>query len=128
MRYSLLTVILLLTRHTESISVKLVPETGNPPIARELPGIAHDPIDNKLYIYGGLSDSKLSDMWEFNLETNTWTELHVVSELRPGPRSESFLLRLKDKRKLLLFGGITSYGPVSDLWTYDIEYQAVICI
>lgn len=125
MKYSFLAVIFILSLNTESISVKLTPETGNPPKARKLAAMTHDSIDQKLYIFGGVSDSKLNDMWEFDLETKLWAELHVVSELRPGPRSGSYLLRLRDKPNILLFGGDTPYGPISDLWVYDIEYQTV---
>lgn len=125
MKYSLLVVLSLLSLYCNSISVKLVPETGNPPTPRKLPGFTYDSIDSKLYIYGGVLDSKMHDMWEFDLTTNRWTELHTVSELRPGPRASPFLLRLQDQRKILLFGGDTAYGPISDLWTYDIDYQTV---
>jgi hypothetical protein len=105
-----------------------VPETRSPPTARKLPGFTLDKFDSKLYIYGGSSEDKFSDLWEFNLIINKWTEIHPASVLKPGPRSSPFLTRLISQRKILLLGGITSNGPISDMWLYDIEYQTVAFI
>lgn len=128
MIYSLLSAILMLAFEANSISVRLEPETGNPPSGRKLSAMTHDPIDQKLYIFGGISDRKLNDMWQFDLKTQKWSEIHAVSNFYPSPRSGSFIMRLKDKPKILLFGGDTSYGPIIDLWEYDIKYQTVIYI
>ena len=63
MNYFALSVILTtLAFQASSISVRLKPETGNPPSARKLSGMTHDSIDQKLYIFGGISDTKLNYM------------------------------------------------------------------
>jgi hypothetical protein len=90
--------------------------------------MTHDPVDQKLYIFGGITDIKQNDIWEFDLKTQRWTEIHAVSNFYPSPRSGSFILRLKNKPKILLFGGDTSYGPIVDLWEFDINYQSVMYI
>jgi hypothetical protein len=112
----------------ESISVNLIPETGTPPPPRELPGLTSDLSGRNLYIYGGASENKLSDMWKFNLESKRWTQIYPGSVLTPGLRSSPFMAALKNQPKLLLFGGDTPNGPSSDVWLYDIESESVIFI
>jgi hypothetical protein len=111
-----------------TLSPYLIPETGSPPPVRDIPGFTYYPTGNKLYIYGGLSDIQLSDMWEFDLTTNKWREIRTISVLNPGPRSRSFMTTLEDRKKLVLFGGNTYNGPSSDLWEYDIVNQTVFFI
>ena len=108
-----------------AISINYLPETRSPPTAREAPGFTLDKVDSKFYVYGGKSGNLFSDLWEFDVKKNKWTEIHSPSVLKPGPRSGSYLTRLTSQRKLLLLGGDTSYGPISDTWLYDIDYQTV---
>ena len=115
--------------YAEAISTKLIPETGTPPSPREVSGLVVDSDGKYLYIYGGRSDIKHSDMWKFDLTTPTWTKIHPASVLTPGPRSSSFMTTLKDDRsKILLFGGDNSNGPISDVWIYDTDNESVIYI
>jgi hypothetical protein len=121
-------VLLFLIEAALSLSVKSIPETGTPPSFREFPGFTLNSSENKLYIYGGYSDSFTDDMWEFDLTTNRWSELYPTSSITPGARSEPFILPLLNSSKILLFGGQTKTGPVSDLWLYDIQNQSVLYI
>lgn len=107
------------------ISVQMIPESGTPPSYREFPGFTINSSNNKLYVYGGYSEIFTDDMWEFDLSTNRWNELHTTSVITPGARSDSFLVPLKNQAKILLFGGQTKSGPTSDLWLYDIPNQSV---
>jgi hypothetical protein len=111
---------------THSISVSMFPKTGSPPRSRELPGFVMHTDYNKLYIYGGRAPDTLGDMWEYDLEENKWNEIYMLS-INPGPRSEPFLLPLPNGN-ILLFGGITISGPISDMWEYDIENNIVVFI
>lgn len=105
----------------------MIPKTGTPPSIRDTPGLAFNKQSNKLYVYGGRYESPLEDMWEFDLNTETWREIHHTSSTSPGPRSDPQIVAL-DNDKILLFGGNTKSGPVSDLWEFDIENQYVIYI
>lgn len=108
------------------LSVKMIPETGNPPSAREFPGFTiAGTSSKKLYVYGGYGDSFTDDMWEFDLFTSRWHELYPTSVLTPGARSQTFIATLQSQDNILLFGGNTKSGPVSDLWLYNIENQSV---
>lgn len=112
----------------ESVSVEYLPETGTPPPPHESAGVAYDLVTNKLYLYGGMSEFKSADMWEFDINTNRWNEIHSSSSFSPGARSRPFITILEDSRKLLLFGGNSDAGPVSDLWVYELVSENVIFI
>ena len=103
-----------------AVSVSMIPKSGTPPSYRELPGVTYDVINNKFYVYGGRQESLLDDMWEYDLNKNTWTEMHTTSTVGPGGRSDPHLVYLADQGKILLFGGNSRSGPTSDLWLFDI--------
>ena len=48
-------------------------------------------------------------------------EMALTSSSGPSPRSAASLAIDPDHRGLLLYGGITSGGPVSDLWRFDLR-------
>ena len=114
----------ILTISIQSVSVGMIPQAGTPPSYRELSGLTK--FGGSIFIYGGLKDSTiLEDMWQFDPQSNIWTEQIASSVLSPGPRSNPYLITLQDQNKILLFGGETKNGPVSDLWLYDITRQSV---
>lgn len=116
---------LLIATQAASVSVSMIPNTGTPPSVREIPGFALEKGSNKLYVYGGRYESPLDDMWEFDLSTETWREIHSTSSINPGARSDPYLFT-KEPGKLLLYGGNSKSGPVSDLWEFDIANLYVI--
>ena len=124
----LVMLVLTLNLNVGAIDVKLVPKTGTPPSPRELPGFTVDSSSRKLFIYGGRLGNMYDDLWEFDLDTQRWTEIHPGVVLTPGPRSDAFMRVLQNQREILLFGGDTSTGPISDVWLYDIENESVIYI
>ena len=109
----------------DSISVGMIPNTGTPPSLRELPGIALSKSSQKIYIYGGRFETLLGDMWEFDLSSNQWSVIHTSSTLNPGPRSEAYLFPIEAAGKIIMFGGNSLTGPVSDLWEFDINHESV---
>jgi hypothetical protein len=82
-----------------------------------------DPANGKVFVYGGISEEEDNDLWAYDLESCTWTEL-AASENGPSPRfSQSMTL---DSRlgRLLVFGGWEGdlpKRPLRDLWAYDLE-------
>ena len=120
--------ILLFISYSEAFKVSYVPETGTPPSRRELSGLVYDSNTAKVYVYGGRSQVIHEDMWEFDLSTNIWKEMHPASVMRPGPRSGAYLTMLEDSGQIVLFGGDTESGPISDVWLYDLDSEIVIII
>ena len=77
-------------------------------------------------MYGGRSEYIHNDLWEFDLSTKLWNEIRSVSAMNPGARSGAYMTVLEESRQILLFGGDTVDGPISDVWLYDIEGETVI--
>ena len=66
-----------------------------------------------------------SDMWEFDLTSLKWSQMHPATTMSPGKRSNSFLTIIEGSRQIVLFGGDTESGPISDVWVYDIDSEIV---
>jgi hypothetical protein len=113
-----------LNSYVEALSSSHIPKTGTPPNQRELSGLAYDSSSNKIYIYGGRLESFFDDMWEFDLTSKSWTEIHSPG-MNPGARSRPFMTMLENSREILLFGGDTKNGPISDVWVYDLSSETV---
>lgn len=67
-------------------------------------------------------------MWEFDLSTKSWHEIHPASGMRPGARSGAYLTVLDESRQIVLFGCDTDTGPISDVWLYDMDSEIVTFI
>jgi hypothetical protein len=111
--------------YIEGISVEYLPITGTPPPSRELAGLVYDSKAHKVYIYGGRSESIYDDMWEFDLNARLWIEMHSPATMSPGARANQFMTILDESRQVLLFGGDTGSGPISDVWLYDLDSESV---
>lgn len=111
----------------ESILMRTIPETKTPPTRRHETAMAYDSLSNVLILYGGFDDTNgyYDDLWKFDLNTNTWEEILSPSPIAPGPRSNSYMKVLPGSRSILLFGGVTSKGPICDLWKLDMENYVV---
>ena len=64
-----------------------------------------------------------------DLINKTWNEIFYVTSISPGARSDPYLIFIeskdKGKDKILLFGGDSVRGPLSDLWEFDIESETL---
>jgi N-acetylneuraminic acid mutarotase len=123
----MLSSILAISPSVFSLEIQRIPSTGSPPAKRQLSSMAHDPIDNTLYLYGGLEESgePLDEMWSFNLDSNTWEQIFTPSVVTPGKRFMSYLYYIASERAILLYGGSGPRGAVSDLWKFDIVTRMV---
>jgi len=70
------------------------------------------------------SGDSLGDTWEYNLSTNTWTQVNPST--RPAPRRGASLVREPSGNSVIMVGGyrnpsysneIWRYSPSTDLWT-----------
>jgi N-acetylneuraminic acid mutarotase len=91
---------------------------GNPP-ARRASSMAY--IGNDIILlFGGLGDgdTRLNDIWEYNIVNNEWTELYPSGSI-PTARSNSGMTAIGDN-KLMIYGGSIDGSTYSDeIWVYD---------
>ena len=107
----------------KSIKVDSIPATGTPPSKRERSAMAYSASSSSVFVYGGFEDVNeyYEDIWRFDVSTNKWEELISPSRFTPGPRIAAFMQVLEDQKSILLFGGNTQKGPISDVWLLDID-------
>jgi hypothetical protein len=77
-----------------------------------------------LYVFGGSTSTNMdlvdyfNDMWEFNIETETWTSLDVTGSI-PSPRS-NFAYTILGDELFFIFGGKGYEGYLDDLYYFHI--------
>lgn len=93
-------------------------------------------LDDSIYLFGGRQaaafDSTLNDIWEYAIQTKTWTKLEVAGDNRPSPRFQHRMVAYKNEslRSIFVFGGTvplfhngTIYDVVdtNELWMFDLD-------
>jgi hypothetical protein len=99
---------------------------GLVPAARKNHAMSYDPVRRKVVLYGGMSDggvaqgtlTPLSDTWELDPDTGSWTEVLVTSA--PGPRYGTAMAYDRTRNTTILFGGM-KYTPSPPAYTFDGE-------
>ena len=76
--------------------------------------------------YGG-GTGRLDDFYEFNFDTNTWSEVEVLSAKKPGCRENNGVV-IGDASRVYLFGGYNGSLWLNDLWCFDIVSKCWTCI
>jgi N-acetylneuraminic acid mutarotase len=104
---------------------KMNPSTR--PIERAEPGIDHDSMRDEVIMFGGMqhlgSDTRGNDTWKYDLNSNTWTELHATPA--PSSRWSHDMVYDSESDRFILFGGddgttlrdTWSYTPGTNVWT-----------
>ena len=126
--FNLILMQVILSIPSYSLSIRSIPDTKTPPTRRQDSALAYDSQLNSLFIYGGFEDTNeyFDDMWRFDLNSNTWEEVLSPSPVLPGPRANSYMQVLSNRRFLILFGGSTPHGPICDLWLFDMDNYIVL--
>ncbi len=75
-------------------------------------------MNNKMILFGGLSSglSYLGDTWEYDISTDTWTNLNPSNSLSART---NFGMTRSDNDTAVLFGGYNG-SRLGDTWEYDI--------
>jgi uncharacterized protein (TIGR03437 family) len=91
--------------------------SGTKPLRRCLHHAVLDPATRQMFLYGGCASGfgpcPLGDLWSFNLNTNTWTELTPSS--RPAAR-QHYGFSFDTRRNRIVLNGGSSFG---DTWFYN---------
>jgi hypothetical protein len=84
------------------------------------PSMVHDPIDNRVLLFGGAHWQNrytfYDELWSYEYETNTWTLLQTTNN--PDPRFNSMLEYIPERHQLFLFGGFSADDRIADTWVY----------
>jgi hypothetical protein len=101
----------------------LSPEEGPRPIERCLTRAVVDASSGAFIMFGGQTNAApyLGDTWkltpQFSEPGGTWTE--VTSDPKPQPRNLFSMAWDEERRRALVFGGMTADGRVNDIWAFD---------
>jgi len=93
---------------------------GENPIPRQLPGLAYDPIRDRVVLFAGKDVTPwLDDTWEH--DGQRWTPM--PTDRRPPPRHSGKLFFEPGLQKVLMFSGRlpTALRTAGDLWRWDID-------
>eukprot|EP00574_Skeletonema_japonicum_P011210 CAMPEP_0201729950 /NCGR_PEP_ID=MMETSP0593-20130828/20574_1 /ASSEMBLY_ACC=CAM_ASM_000672 /TAXON_ID=267983 /ORGANISM="Skeletonema japonicum, Strain CCMP2506" /LENGTH=643 /DNA_ID=CAMNT_0048222387 /DNA_START=129 /DNA_END=2057 /DNA_ORIENTATION=- len=92
-------------------------------------GAASVVVKGRLYMFGGYGGGtgRLDDFYQFSFDTNTWSEVEVLSTVKPGCRENNGVV-IGDANRVYLFGGYNGNSWLNDLWMFDIDTQCWTCI
>lgn len=94
--------------------------SANPPAARDIHCMCIDEKRGRIVVFGGRDAQTyaLNDTWEFNLATQTWSQ--VATTTAPSPRGNAAMYYDSVKERVVLVGGYDpTAGFLSDIWEYD---------
>lgn len=87
------------------------------------PAMAHDPVNNMIYVFGGSTgtpalSTKRNDMYRYNISTGTWSAAIVGTGTVPAARVHASMRYYNGK--LYLFGDYYTQAAASTISVYDI--------
>lgn len=97
----------------------LTPSEGSMPSGRRTPGSIYDPVENRMITWAGQGGGTFfNDVWEFDLDTNTWTQFTPTGG-PPNIRYGIAVTRDPLTGDLVTFAGFTNMGRFDDVWRFD---------
>uniref|UniRef100_A0A6B2KY17 Ras-GEF domain-containing protein n=1 Tax=Arcella intermedia TaxID=1963864 RepID=A0A6B2KY17_9EUKA len=81
-------------------------------------------ISDKIFVYGGCDSNgaDLSDFYQLNLQTNTWTSIPLKGSIIPPPKSGHTLVSIKNDKEIILFGG-DEKATAFEIYKYTLKDQ-----
>jgi hypothetical protein len=82
-----------------------------------------------MYVFGGKADNsvKLNDLWAFNIQSQAWTRVNPVDEVRPETRSGHTACLYENF--ILIFGGIFEVTrELNDVYAYSLAQKRWIVL
>ncbi len=96
--------------------------TGTPPDPRTDPKLIYDEGNDRLILFGGQRGAYeyFNDLWELDLSTNQWTELHPSGGV-PHERAKAGGAYVAGSEEMLLFAGFCDpYQFYNDVWSLSL--------
>lgn len=98
---------------------------GTPPTARFGMAAAQDVANAKWYLFGGSTELGvgLSDLFTFDLATNTWAQVHAGATAgAPGDRVNAMAAFEPTAREFVVFSGTNwaTRADLQELWRFDV--------
>jgi uncharacterized repeat protein (TIGR02543 family) len=97
---------------------------GEPPEGRFSSSAVHDPVRNRLIVFGGRAPSGVkNDVWAINLDgTPTWTQLQPTGAL-PVTRFGASVVYDPRGDRMIVFGGNATVSTRNDTWALNLSGQ-----
>ncbi|MEO8129387.1 MAG: kelch repeat-containing protein [Bryobacteraceae bacterium] len=96
-----------------------VPASGSKPPARFGHTLIHDPVRNRLVVFGGQSGGFFSDVWAFDIQRGAWQQLGR-DEAGPSRRYGHSAIYEPVRDRMIISHGFTDEGRFDDTWAFDL--------
>jgi len=95
--------------------------SGSIPPPVHAPAAIYDPVNVRMLVFGGGTDQGiLSDLYELDLNTYTWTILST-NGTPPSPRWDHVAIYNSQDQSMAVFGGRDTSDFFNDLWVLDLN-------
>jgi len=94
-------------------------EPANTPVWRSMHSIVYDPVGKRTLMFGGNDFTRaFNDLWEYDFDQNTWTE--ISPDISPTPRQMHGMIFNPDRGSVILVGGRRANGGAffNDTWEF----------
>jgi hypothetical protein len=113
----------------EGVWTELSPDAGQTrPLPRCLFEAIWDGESGRFVLFGGCASGfgpcPLGDLWAFDVETRSWTELTPGNG--PAPRMNPALVLSEEGSRAWLIGGLTDGGLANDVWQLDLSDDGAV--
>jgi hypothetical protein len=106
--------------------VDITPASGPAPDGRAFASAVFDPVDRKMVIFGGQAGStRLNDVWEFDLDVHTWTDITPGGGSAPAARRTPVSVYDPVGHRMITWSGQgIGNGFFNDVWEFDLTSNA----
>ncbi|CAG9336316.1 lztr1_1 [Blepharisma stoltei] len=103
-----------------ALLIERIPSTNPSPDKRMLPLMQSFPNLNLTLSYGGLQSpiNVFNDIWSFQTNNETWSKLVPLDSVYPVGRYGGGSWKDQDSYLFYIFGGMSTYGPINDIWSF----------
>lgn len=102
---------------------EITPASGPMPAPRWIPSAVLDTAERRMVVFGGQADdnSRLNDVWAFDLDTHTWEELTPSSGPMPAVRITPVSVYDPVGHRMITWSGQGTGGTFfNDAWSFDL--------